>query len=123
MIFAADNQGGGYIAALDAETGEIAWRVARDNISSYSSPIVAKVGERDQLLISGCGAVTSYEPTTGQLLWRTESVAEATCGTIVTTSDLIFASGGYPEKETVCLSADGKKHLVAARRRRTNRQC
>jgi outer membrane protein assembly factor BamB len=109
VIFAADNQGGGYIAALDAATGEIAWRVARDNISSYSSPIVANVGQRDQLLISGCGAVTSYDPTTGQQLWRTEAVAEATCGTIVTTSDLIFASGGYPEQETVCLSADGKR--------------
>ncbi len=109
VIFAADNQGGGYIAAVDAETGEIAWRVARGNISSYSSPIVANVGGRDQLLISGCGAVTSYDPSTGEQLWRTEAVAEATCGTIVTSGDLIFASGGYPQNETVCLSGKGKR--------------
>ena len=107
VIFAADNSGGGYIAALDGETGEIAWRVARANLSSYSSPLVAKVGGRDQLLISGCGAVTSYDPATGGQNWRTECVAEATCGTIVTTDDQIFASGGYPEQETVGLSADG----------------
>jgi outer membrane protein assembly factor BamB len=108
-IFAADNPGGGYLAALDTETGRIAWRVARGNDSSYSSPRVANVGGRDQLLISGCGAVTSFDPATGDRLWSTPCIAESTCGTIVTTSDRIFASGGYPQQETICLSADGEK--------------
>lgn len=109
VIFAADNPGGGWLAAVDSATGEIAWRVARGNVASHSSPTVANVGDRDQLLISGCDAVTSYDPASGDELWRTSCIAEATCGTIVATSDLIFASGGYPEKETICLSADGKQ--------------
>ena len=109
VIFAADNSGGGYLAAVDGASGKIAWRVARANAFSYSSPTVANVGGRDQLLISGCDAVTSYDPASGDEMWKTPCIAEATCGTIVTTSDLIFASGGYPEKETVCLSADGKR--------------
>ena len=67
------------------------------------------MGGRDQLLISGCDAVTSYDPATGDLNWKTSCIAEATCGTVVTTAELIFASGGYPEKETVCLTADGKQ--------------
>jgi hypothetical protein len=109
VIFAADNQGGGYIAALDAESGQIAWRVSRGNVSSYSSPVVANVGGRDQLLISGCDAVSSYDPATGQPLWSTRGTAESTCGTIVATSDRIFASGGYPQQETLCLSSDGER--------------
>tara|TARA_R110002049_G_scaffold27321_2_gene94377 strand:- start:659543 stop:660883 length:1341 start_codon:yes stop_codon:yes gene_type:complete len=109
VIIAADNWGGGYLAALDAKTGEIAWRVARGEISTYSSPMIANIGGRDQLIISGCGAVTSYDPANGQQLWRTECIAEATCGTAVTDGESIFASGGYPDKETVCLSADGEK--------------
>ncbi len=109
VIFAADNYGGGYLTGLDAASGEIAWRVARTDDSSYSSPAVANVGGRDQLLISGGGAVTSYDPATGDQLWQTPCIAEATCGTVVTTDDKIFASGGYPERETVCLSSEGKK--------------
>lgn len=108
VIIAADNRGGGYIAALDRKTGEIAWRVARPAVSTYSSPIVAKVGGREQLLISGCDQVSSYDPANGKELWNTPCLAEATCGTIVTTDKLIFASGGYPKRETVCLSAEGK---------------
>jgi outer membrane protein assembly factor BamB len=109
VIVAADNSGGGYVAALDGESGRIAWRIARGNIDSYSSPTVTTVGGRDQLLISGCHAVTSYDPATGNTLWTTQCISEATCGTIVTTDNLIFASGGYPDKETICLSADGER--------------
>lgn len=108
VIIAADNQGGGYIAALDRKTGNIAWRISRPAVSTYSSPIVAHVGGRDQLLISGCDQVSSYDPSSGQENWNTPCLAEATCGTIVTTDDRIFASGGYPRRETVCLSPEGK---------------
>ncbi|MCR9232622.1 MAG: PQQ-like beta-propeller repeat protein [bacterium] len=108
VIIAADNRGGGYIAALDRQTGKIAWRVARPAVSTYSSPIVAHVGGRDQLLISGCDRVASYDPATGKENWSTPCLAEATCGTIVTADDKIFASGGYPKRETVGLSAEGK---------------
>jgi outer membrane protein assembly factor BamB len=108
VIFAADNMGGGYITAVDAATGDIAWRISRGNASSYSTPLVRTIGGRDQLVISGGDAVTSYDPASGSELWRTECIAEATCGTAVTVGDRIFASGGYPDQETVCLSADGK---------------
>lgn len=109
VIFAAENSGGGYLAALDAATGKLAWRTARGNFDSYSSPTVARVGDRDQLLISGDNAVTSYDPANGQELWRTPGTAGSTCGTIVLGNDRILASGGYPEKETVCLSSTGEK--------------
>ena len=109
IIVAGDNMGGGFLAALDGASGEIAWRIDRGATSSYSSPTVAQVGGKDQLLISGCDAVASYDPTTGEEFWRTPCIAEATCGTVVTTDERIFASGGYPDRETVCLSASGEK--------------
>ncbi|QEG38362.1 PQQ-binding-like beta-propeller repeat protein [Roseimaritima ulvae] len=109
VIIAADNQGGGYLAGLDAETGELAWRTARGNASSYSSPAVGALGGRDQLLISGDDRVASYDPASGEELWSTPCLAEATCGTVVIAGDRAFASGGYPDKETVCLSPDGEK--------------
>ncbi|WP_246114701.1 PQQ-binding-like beta-propeller repeat protein [Rubripirellula tenax] len=109
VIVSADNSGGGYIAALDTETGEVAWRIKRGDTDSYSSPTVANVGGRDQLLISGDGAVTSYDPATGELLWRTACISKATCGTVIAADERIFASGGFPDEETVCLTADGER--------------
>lgn len=109
VIVAADNFGGGYLVGLDLESGELAWRRARGNASSYSSPHVARVGGVDQVLITGGDRLASYDPATGEELWETKCIAESTCGTVVTTADRILASGGYPDKETVCLSSDGRR--------------
>lgn len=108
LIVSADNRGGGYIAALHRETGEVVWRKKRPAISTYSSPLVASIGGRDQLVISGCSQLASYNPATGEELWTCDAIAEATCGTPVTNGTEIFASGGYPERQTVCVDASGK---------------
>lgn len=108
VIIAADHVGGGYLAALDNESGQLAWRVARGGADSYSTPTVNRVGGRDQLLISGNDAVTSYDPQSGDLLWQTDFL-KATCGTIVSDGQRVFASGGYPDSQTICLSAEGKE--------------
>ena len=52
--------------------------------------------------------MSSYDPATGELNWETDCIAEATCGTAVVSGDKILASGGYPDKQTVCLSDKGK---------------
>ncbi len=107
VIFAADNRGGGCLAALDRASGKIAWRKSRPAVSTYSSPVVANVAGRDQLLISGCNALSSYDPHTGKEIWSCAGTAEATCGTVVWNERHVFASGGYPESETLCVLADG----------------
>ncbi|MCP4189748.1 MAG: PQQ-binding-like beta-propeller repeat protein [Planctomycetaceae bacterium] len=111
VIFAADNQGGGYLAALHRRTGEIVWRKARSTESSYSSPVVATVDGKDQLLISGSHQVSSYDPGSGELIWSCEGTTEATCGTLVWNDSTVFASGGYPDSQTLAVRADGSAQI------------
>ena len=109
VIVASDNGGGGYLAGLDIKSGEVAWRIARGSANSYSSPAIVTLGGTDQIVITGNNHMASYAPATGELIWETECISEATCGTVVATSDKVFASGGYPAQETVCLDASGKR--------------
>ncbi len=109
-IFAADSRGGGFLAAVHRESGDIVWRKARNNVSTYSSAITAGIGGRSQLLISGEDRVASYDPATGNELWSCPGTAEATCGTVVWKDNLVFASGGYPARQTICVDAsNGQK--------------
>ncbi len=109
-IFAADNRGGGFIAAVHRDTGDIVWRIARNNADSYSPVVVATIDGTDQLLISGDNHVASYDPLTGEELWSCPGTTDTTCGTAVWQDNLVFASGGYPEQQTICIDATtGKK--------------
>ncbi|MCA9074836.1 MAG: PQQ-binding-like beta-propeller repeat protein [Planctomycetaceae bacterium] len=112
VIVAADYEKGGWIAALDRNTGDEVWKTKRPSLLSFSSPVVANVAGREQLLISGCMLISSYDPKTGQPLWDVQATTMATCGTIVWDGDLVFASGGYPKPETVAVKADGSKQIV-----------
>lgn len=116
VIFAADNSGGGHLSALDRTTGKTVWRKARPRVSTYSSPVIANVGGRDQLLISGDKKVVSFDPLTGNQIWSCDGTAEATCGTVVWDGDRIYASGGYPDNQTICIDAKGKKLWSASQK-------
>ena len=105
LIVAADNPGGGWLAALNRDTGETVWLKKRPAIATYASPIVFDVGGRDQLIIAGCDQVVSYDPNTGEQIWSVDGTTEACVGTVVRYGDLVYATGGYPGQETICIDA------------------
>ena len=114
LIVAADHKGesGGAIVALNREDGRVAWRQRRPSAPSYVSPIMLHVAGRDQLLLAGCQRVSSYDPATGQPLWEVAGTTTECVGTAAAAGDLVFASGGYPDFETICVRGDGSAETV-----------
>jgi len=107
LIIAADNKGESTLAALDGATGKLRWRTKRPAAPTYASPIVLEVAGRLQLLICGADSVHSYDPDSGEELWSCKGTSTECVGTLVASKDLVFASGGYPKKETLGVRADG----------------
>lgn len=119
VIVAGEYDGDSFLTALDRSSGQPVWRTPRPNNITFSSPVVAHVGGRDQLLISGAEQVASYDPTTGKPLWTTPGTTAATCGTMVWDGDVVIASGGYPKSETLAVRADGSGTVLW----RNNQKC
>ena len=107
VIFSAEYDGDSAITALDRKTGDQVWRTKRQSSITFSTPVVAHVAGKDQLLISGANQVASYDPANGKQLWTTPGTTAATCGTMVWDGDIVFASGGYPKAETLAVKGDG----------------
>lgn len=113
VIVASDFPGeGSSLAAFDVATSREVWRTDRPMNTSYSSPIVGNVAGREQLLMSGANRVNSYDPATGKALWECIGSADATCGTLVWDDNVVFASGGFPQRETLAVRADGSAKVV-----------
>jgi outer membrane protein assembly factor BamB len=112
VIISAEFDGDSAITALDRKTGKQVWRSPRPHSISFSTPVVAHVAGKDQLLISGQNKVSSYDPTTGKSLWEVDGTTFATCGTMVWEGDIVFASGGYPKAETLAVKADGSAKVL-----------
>lgn len=69
LYLQVDNTGDSFLVALDADSGDEVWRVARDEGSNWSSPIIWKNAKRTELVASG-QTVRSYDSATGELLWE-----------------------------------------------------
>lgn len=107
VIVAAEFDGPSFITALDRRTGAAVWRIGRPNNTTFSSPALVRAGGRDLLAITGGDQMAAYDPADGKTVWSVAVLPAATCGTIVTDGDLLFASGGYPRSETAAVRATG----------------
>jgi outer membrane protein assembly factor BamB len=112
VIVQGDNHGGGFLAALDRGSGEIVWRVGRKNSASFASPVSAKIGGKEQILLSGQDEIKSYDPKSGEVLWKSKGPATTTANTMVWNQNLVFASGGYPQRSIMAVKADGSGTVV-----------
>ena len=112
VIIAGEYDGDGFLVALDRKTGAEKWRTPRPNNLTFSSPVVAHVAGKEQLLISGAEKISSYNPATGKPLWSAPGTTHATCGTMIWNGDVVFASGGYPKPETIAIRADGSGKVL-----------
>ncbi len=64
-----DNEQDSFLVALDAASGQQKWHVARDEKSTWCSPIIWKNKARTEL-VTGGKTIRSYDPQTGELLWQ-----------------------------------------------------
>jgi len=113
VIVIGDYDDEAFLGAFDRDGGQLRWKIKRPGMLSFSSPIVADIAGREQLLLSGAEMVAAYDPASGELLWKVPGATTmATCGTMVWDGDLVFASGGYPKAETVCIAGDGSGRVL-----------
>jgi outer membrane protein assembly factor BamB len=109
VIVSADNKAGGKVAALDRQSGKIIWQNDRPKTPNYPSPIILKAGGREQLFLTGCDLVSSFDPKTGQKLWEHEGATTECVTSTVTDGNFIITSGGYPKNHVAAYKADGSQ--------------
>lgn len=70
LIVQFDQDKDSYLGGFDVATGAERWRTARDFGPSWSTPAVADTGGRHEVIVAGEPTVVSYDPKTGEELWR-----------------------------------------------------
>ncbi len=80
LVLVCDGIDKQFVIGLDKRDGKTIWTTPRPPIRSengqhrkaYSTPLLVQQGNRDQLVIPGAQWVVSYDPATGEELWRVD---------------------------------------------------
>ncbi len=115
VIVSGESDAGSFLCAYQRKTATLFWSVKRGDSASYSSPPIFEVAGKPQLLISGGNKVQAYSPDDG---FRAVDLRRWSVGghirTMVAAGDNVFASGGFPEQQTLCLKGSGTGKLGGA---------
>jgi len=89
------------LIALDAATGDEAWRTERPVGGSWSSPLIVDTSAGPELLTSADPWVISYDPESGAELWRCEGVTGDVAPVPVFADDVVFVMNEYADTRAI----------------------
>jgi outer membrane protein assembly factor BamB len=97
VIVQADGHKQSFIAAFNLKDGKQAWRVERNEITSWTTPSIYQGKDRVELIANGGRYIRGYDPLTGKELWRfSDNDTQVKMQAPQIAGDLIYITGGYP---------------------------
>jgi outer membrane protein assembly factor BamB len=114
LILNCDGDDVAYVVAIEKQTGKTRWKTARRQPSAqaYSTPLVIRTGDRDEVISVGAYRATAYDPTTGREIWRVSYPVRFPDGFSnvmrpVYGAGLLFISGGFNIPSFIAVRPDG----------------
>ncbi|MCA9011511.1 MAG: PQQ-binding-like beta-propeller repeat protein [Planctomycetaceae bacterium] len=97
LLIPNDQVGPSSLIALNTTTGDVVWQSERlPGTTSYSTPIIVSNGQAGYQIIylSQSNGITSLDPATGKLNWKTVPLPSRTVASPIESNGLIFATSG-----------------------------
>lgn len=95
LIVNWDHEGEDFIAAFDPETGRELWRTARDEETSWATPLGVRHEDKLRVVTSATRRIRSYDLDSGQLLWECAGMTANVIPTPVAADGLVYALSGF----------------------------
>ena len=95
LVVPFDHEGESFIVALDAKSGEEKWRQPRDEQTTWSTPLITRFDDRNQVITNGSKRVRSYDLNSGELIWQCGGQAGNPIPTPVRYKDNVIVMTGY----------------------------
>lgn len=111
LIFNVDAQENPCVVALDKNSGQLRWRVARESDAkkkfSFCTPQLIEVNGKRQLITPGSNVVSALNPLDGAEIWRARYEGYSVVPRPVYAHGLIFMSTGFDRPVALAIKPTG----------------
>jgi len=88
----ADNESS--LMAFHRDSGKTIWKTQRETIRGWSTPVIFRTDEQNEIVLNGDSQVISYDPVTGVENWKCDAPGGRGTPTLAVTSDAVIAIPG-----------------------------
>ena len=90
-----DHEGPSFLFALDKKTGEEIWTVTRNEVTSWSTPLVVDSGGLRQVITNATNRIRSYNLDDGSLIWECSGMTRNVIPSPVRIDDIVVLMSGF----------------------------
>ncbi len=90
-----DHQGECFLYSIDTKSGKDVWVAKRDEITSWSTPLVVEVNGKLQVITSATNQVRSYDYETGEVLWFGTGMTRNVIPNPVYADGILYLASGF----------------------------
>jgi outer membrane protein assembly factor BamB len=90
-----DHEGDDFIVAIDKKTGKELWRQARDEETSWATPLIVDYDGKAQVVTAATRKIRSYDLATGKLLWECGGLTANVIPTPVADKEKVYITSGF----------------------------
>lgn len=95
LIVNWDHEGESFIVALDKHTGKTLWKNAREERTSWSTPLVVEYEGKPQVVTVATSRIRSYDLVAGQLIWECAGLTRNVIPCPVSAGGMLYAMSGF----------------------------
>lgn len=102
-----------FVAILDLESGAEIRRIDRDGeVATWSTPLVVKTEQREQIVCNGYHQMAGYDWSTGERLWHLQHGGDVPVPTPLFSGGLIYLTNGHGRSPTYAIESSASGDLT-----------
>jgi outer membrane protein assembly factor BamB len=98
-----DQEENSFIVVLDKRTGKELWRVSRDELSSWSTPLIIEHAGRRQVILAASKKVRSYDVKTGKLIWECAGLGSNVIPAPIYQNGVLYVMSGHRDPKLLAI--------------------
>ena len=114
LFLVFDHEAESFMVALDKRDGKELWRVARDERSSWSTPLAIDHDGRTEIVVSATNKVRSYDPDTGKVLWESAGLGANAIPVPVYQNGMVYVMSGYRDPKLMAIKLGRQGDLTGS---------
>ncbi|MBI2948618.1 MAG: PQQ-like beta-propeller repeat protein [Verrucomicrobia bacterium] len=107
LLVCWDHEKDSFLYAFDKHTGQERWKVARDEKTSWSTPLVVEHEGKPQVVVSATKRVRGYDLATGVQIWECAGLSDNVVSSPVWGFGLVIAGSSYDRQAMLGIRIEG----------------
>jgi outer membrane protein assembly factor BamB len=107
VVVNRDHEQQSFVVALDKRTGKERWKVKRDELTSWSTPLIVEHDGKPQVIVSATRRVRAYDLADGKVLWECGGLSGNVVASPVSADGYVYVANSYETRAMLAIRLAG----------------